>query len=145
MSSLLARLELDTVPLPLILVLSAGIIFAVHRALFYDPRRKHLPPGPKGLPIVGNSFQISLKNNPEYKLIEWAKEFGEIYYLRLGSSDFVFLNSGRVVKDLLDKRGSIYSDKPYLPMAGEAYTKGLNLALMRYDQRWKVLFGNVNC
>jgi Cytochrome P450 len=138
MSSLPARLELDQIPFPLVAVLSVAIIFAIHRLLFYDPRRRHLPKGPKGWPIVGNSFQISLKKNPEYKLIEWAKQYGEIYYLRLGSSDFIFLNSGRVVKDLLDKRGSIYSDKPYMPMAGEAYTKGLNLSLMRYDQRWKV-------
>jgi hypothetical protein len=133
------EIELSKVPLPFVIAISLAVIFLVHRVFFYDARRKHLPPGPRGWPLIGNSFQIDLLNNPEIKLIEWAKKHGEIYYLRLGSSDFVFLNSGRVVKDLLDKRGSIYSDKPYLPMAGEAYTKGLNLALMQYNQRWKVI------
>jgi hypothetical protein len=131
--------ELAQIPLPWLIFLSIGIVIGFHRIFIYDPRRRHLPKGPKGWPVVGNTFQIDLKNNPETQLISWAKEFGEIYYLRLGASDFIFLNSGRVVKDLLDKRGSIYSDKPYLPMAGEAYTKGLNISLMPYGQKWKVL------
>lgn len=134
-SSILSRLDINV---PQVLAISLGIVFIFYRLLIYDPRRKHLPKGPRGWPIVGNTFQFSMTDNPEPQLIKWSKEYGEIYYLRLGASDFIFLNSGRVVKDLLDKRGNIYSDKPRLPMAGEAYTKGLNLALMRYDQRWKV-------
>ena len=135
-SSILTRLDING---PQVLAISLGIVFIFYRLLIYDPRRKHLPKGPKGWPVVGNTFQFSMTNNPEPQLIEWAKEYGEMFYLRLGATDFIFLNSGRVVKELLDKRGSIYSDKPRLPMAGEAYTKGLNLALMRYDQRWKVI------
>jgi len=134
----MANLRIMGVPLPLIIILISGILVVVYRFLFYDSRRKHLPPGPRGWPIVGNTFQMSSKKDPQHQLIAWAKEFGEMYYLRLGATDFIFLNSGRVVKDLLDKRGNIYSDKPHKPMAGEAYTKGLNLSLMRYDKRWKV-------
>jgi hypothetical protein len=121
-----------------IVVVIAVVIVVLHLLVSYDPRRKHLPPGPKGWPIIGNSLQISLTNNPERTLIAWAKEYGEIFYANIGTTDFVFLNSGRVVKELLDRRGNIYSDKPYLPMAGETVTKNLNLSLMRYDQRWKV-------
>ena len=88
---------------------------------------------------VGNTFQYSMTTDPEPQLTEWAKQYGDMFYIRLGATDFIFLKSGRVVKELPDKRGSIYSDKPRLPMAGEAYTRGLNFALMRYDQRWKVM------
>ena len=38
----------------------------------------------------------------------------------------------------MEKRGTIYSDKPDMPMAEEAYSKGLNLSMMHYNQRWKV-------
>jgi len=42
------------------------------------------------------------------------------------------------VKALFDRKGAIYADKPRLPMAGETYTKGMNLALMGCNERWKV-------
>ena len=135
-SSILARLDITG---PQVLAISLAIVFIFYRLLIYDARRKHLPKGPKGWPIVDNTFQLSMTNNPGPQLIEGAEQYGEMFYLRLGATDFIFLNSGRVVKELLDKRGSIYSDKPRLPMAGEAYTRGLNLALMRYDQRWNVV------
>jgi hypothetical protein len=130
--------ELSQVPIPFLVIIGTSIALALHYAIFYDSRRKHLPPSPKSWPLVGNTFQINLKNNPNIQLMSWAKDLGEIYHLRLGASDFIFLNSPRTVKDLLDKRGNIYSDRPHLPMAGEAYTKGLNLSLMGYNQRWKV-------
>jgi cytochrome P450 len=132
------RFELAATPVPLVIFLSTVIVVVLHLLFFYDARRRKLPPGPKGWPIIGNTFQISLNNNPEPTLIAWAKKYGEIYYARLGSTDFIFLNSGRVVKELFDRRGSVYSDKPYMPMAGEALTRGLNLSLMPYNQRWKV-------
>jgi hypothetical protein len=40
-------------------------------------------------------------------------------YLHVLGQGLVFLNSPEAAVDLLDKRGSIYSDKPSLVMAGE--------------------------
>jgi hypothetical protein len=127
------------IPSPYLILLLVSIIsVAIYTKSFYDPRRRHLPPGPKGWPIIGNSFQIDFEKNPAPQLVKWTKQYGEIFYLSIGGSDFVFLNSGRVVRDLMEKRGTIYSDKPDMPMAEEAYSKGLNLSMMHYNQRWKV-------
>jgi hypothetical protein len=127
------------IPAPyLILIITSIISIAIYTKFFYDPRRRHLPPGPKGWPIIGNTFQIDFEKNPAPQLVKWTKQYGEIFYLSIGGSDFVFLNSGRVVRDLMEKRGTIYSDKPDMPMAEEAYSKGLNLSMMHYNQRWKV-------
>ena len=127
------RTELIQIPLSLLVLIGSAIALAFHYAVFYDSRRNHLPPSPKGWPIVGNTFQLDLQRDRNLQLMAWAKKFGHIYHLRLGSSDFIFLNSPRIVKDLLDKRGNIYLDRPRLPMAGEAYTKGLNV--------WNVIIG----
>lgn len=44
---------------------------------------------------------------------------GDVVYLHVFGQGLVFLNSPEAAFDLLDKRGSIYSDKPSLVMAGE--------------------------
>lgn len=44
---------------------------------------------------------------------------GDVVYLHVFGLGLVFLNSPDAAFDLLDKRGSVYSDKPALVMAGE--------------------------
>ena len=44
---------------------------------------------------------------------------GDIVYLHVLGIGLVFINSIDAASDLMDKRGSIYSDKPSLVMAGE--------------------------
>ena len=46
-------------------------------------------------------------------------DLGDVVYLHILGLGSVFLNSPDAAFDLLDKRGSIYSDKPGFVMAGE--------------------------
>ena len=73
-------------------------------------REKDLPPGPPTLPIIGNLHQIPL-SQPYIKFTEWSKEFGEIYSLKLGPSTMIVLNDAKSVKDLLDGKSGVYSDR----------------------------------
>lgn len=136
--TIVSPIDLATIPVPVFVAFSALVAFLVYRFFFHDPRRSHLPPGPKGWPILGNTFDVNMGLFPQTQLMDWSKTYGEIFYLKIASSDFIFLNSPRVVKELVDRRGNIYSDRPHMPMAGEAYSRGLNLSLMPYNDRWKV-------
>ncbi|KAG6831353.1 hypothetical protein H0H87_005498 [Tephrocybe sp. NHM501043] len=49
---------------------------------------------------------------------------GDVVYLHVLGQGLVFLNSPEAAFELLDKRGSIYSDKPSLVMAGDLETHG---------------------
>ena len=44
---------------------------------------------------------------------------GKVVYLHVFGQGLVFLNTAEACADLLDKRGTIYSDKPHLIMCGE--------------------------
>jgi hypothetical protein len=80
----------------------AIVLYAVYQE-FLSPtarRRKRLPPGPPGIPFLGNTDFPTL--NAHIKFKEWADVYGEIYSLRLGSNNIVVLNSDRVIKDLMD-------------------------------------------
>ena len=60
-------------------------------------------------------------------------------YLQLGGVDWIFLNSSRVVEDLLEKRSSIYSSRPAFVMVGEIISRMKRLVLQPYGPEWREL------
>lgn len=73
------------------------------------------PPGPRRLPIVGNAFDIDLKE-PHVTYTKWAKSYGDIVYSRMFGQDVIIVNSERMARLLADQRSSIYSDRPHSPI-----------------------------
>jgi hypothetical protein len=60
-------------------------------------------------------------------------------YVRLAGVDWVFLNSSRVVEELLEKRSAIYSGRPNFTMVGELMSKNRNLGWLGYNRKWRDL------
>ena len=54
-------------------------------------------PGPKGLPLIGNTLQVP-QSRPEKQFMKWAKEYGELFRVQIGWNDWVFVNSDVAVK-----------------------------------------------
>ncbi|KAI6000814.1 cytochrome P450 [Pisolithus albus] len=82
------------------------------------PSSSHYPPGPKPLPFLGNLRDLVTKEL-WLRAETWKRVYGRITYLHIFGLGVVFLNTPEAVFDLLDKRGSIYSDRPHLVMANE--------------------------
>ncbi|KAK8080564.1 hypothetical protein PG997_008382 [Apiospora hydei] len=57
------------------------------------------------------------KENPHLQMKKWAEEYGPVFSLMLGTSTTIVLSSDRAVKELLDKRGSVYNSRPDLYIA----------------------------
>ena len=43
-----------------------------------------------------------------------AAKIGNIFMIRVLKQDIIVISSKKIAKDLLDRRSSIYSDRPYL-------------------------------
>jgi cytochrome P450 len=104
-----------------------------------DSRRRHLPPGPKGLPFIGNLLDLADSDLVREKVKVWAEKHGEIFYTKIGGSDYVWLSSPKVVKDLMDKKSSIYSSRPPLPLAQDVASAGRRQLFMPYGAQWRSL------
>ncbi|KAJ7482249.1 cytochrome P450 [Mycena galericulata] len=91
--------------------------------------------GPRGLPVLGNIHQLGGKQWVTYT--EWHKTFGPIYRLNLAGQSVLVIGSAKIAADLLERRSSLYSDRPRFVMASEILTGGMNLAFAPYGDRWR--------
>lgn len=64
---------------------------------------------------------------------------GDIISVTIFGRCFVVLNSIEGALDLLEKKGAIYSDRPYMPLAGELMGHDQFLPLSPYGERYRDL------
>ena len=84
---------------------------------------------------LGNIHQIP-KKGAHFQFSKWAKEYGEIYTLKLGTGTAAVITSKRLVKELIDKKSSIYSERPKSYVA-KLISGGDHILLMDYGQQWR--------
>ncbi|KAG9317635.1 cytochrome P450 [Chiua virens] len=92
------------------------------------------PPGPKGLPLVGNIADMpSVK--PWLTFTQWGQKYGDIAHAEVLGQHIIVLNNVNVAMEMLDKKSSSYSDRPVLPMGGELVGWKNTLVLLPYGDR----------
>ncbi|PSR72560.1 hypothetical protein PHLCEN_2v11553 [Hermanssonia centrifuga] len=95
------------------------------------------PPGPPGLPLIGNLRDIP--PNPAWLTYrQWSREYcSALVRLNVFGNNIVVVNSLEAVTDLLEKRSSVYSDRPEMTMLNELCGFGWGLAFQRYNTEWR--------
>ena len=68
---------------------------------------------------------------------KWAREYGPIYSLILGTKTLVVLSSDKAVKDLLDKKSGLYSHRQDMYIGQDLCSGGLRVLMMGYTARWR--------
>jgi hypothetical protein len=108
------------------------LLLAAIQAVRDHRRRKGLPypPGPRRLPIIGNILDIpkhfswlaytrfSEKHgaNPFFRKSPFlTRTAGDVLSFHILGQVIVVLNTVKATRDLLEKRGAIYSDRPVMP------------------------------
>ncbi|KAI1653197.1 cytochrome P450 [Daldinia decipiens] len=74
-------------------------------------RGKELPPGPKTIPILGNALGFPTYF-PHIKFSEWARQYGEIYSLKVLNGTIIVLSSATAIKSVLDINGLNTGNRP---------------------------------
>jgi len=116
------------------------VVLVIWHFVTRDPRRKSLPPRVRGWPIINQTF-LQIKDDPTGLLRQWAREYGEIFMTKSGTTTFIWLNSMESVKELFDRRSNIYSDRQPMPMALDYASGGNRVTFMRYGKRWRTVRG----
>ncbi|KAJ7689239.1 cytochrome P450 [Mycena olivaceomarginata] len=98
--------------------------------------RNDLPPGPKGLPLVGNALQMPFVT-PWVTYRNWAKEYGDVMHVSVFGQPIIFLSSLKATRELLESRSAIYSDRPKLTLIGELVGYKDSLPLCAYGDAFR--------
>lgn len=122
-------------------IVYSSFAFALFNTLLFirtTLRPKTFPPGPKGVPGLGNLLQID-KSFPFRTYSTWSKDVGEDTPLgvKKAASNVVVLNSGRLVRELFEKRGAVYSDRPWQYINNDwILGDDLRIALFANNSSW---------
>jgi cytochrome P450 len=96
-----------------------------------------LPPGPPGEPLLGH-LRVVPTDHPEFDYTRWGKEYNtDILHFSVLGRSIVVLNSIEAARDLLDKRGANYADRPRFVLF-EVMGWGITLTFLRWSPRFKL-------
>lgn len=97
-------------------LISGPTLYAVHK---WYPYRKDdsrpLPPGPKGLPLVGNVNDLPPPGVPEYQhWLEHKDRYGPLSSVTVLGQTMIIIHDKDVAFELLEKRANRTSGRPHM-------------------------------
>ncbi|KAJ6131842.1 hypothetical protein N7471_007057 [Penicillium samsonianum] len=120
-----------------VILLTAVLVAAVLVIFFHSDVGEQLPPGPRGLPLIGNLHQID-QVDMRKKFARWHQQYGPVIRLKLGWSNVIVLGTIPTTKDLFGKKGARYSSRPDMTMARDVMTKNMQTSTLPYGDKWKI-------
>jgi len=113
------------------------VIVVAYKRFTRDPRLAHLPPHVRGWPIINQALD-HVKDNPIPNVIRWAQTHGELFTTTSGTTRFIWINSRKAFKELIDRRSGIYSSKHPQPMVMRASGQR-RMVFMPYGKDWRAI------
>nr|VWP02507.1 Arg-6 protein [Ganoderma boninense] len=99
-------------------LLSAMGLAAFVATSYFGHSRRRYPPGPPARPLVGNILDVS-PQGAWTKFTQYQAVYGDLVFFHGLGNRVLVLNSMKAINDLLEKKGSIYSDRPSFTVVGD--------------------------
>ncbi|KAJ7966838.1 Cytochrome P450 [Quillaja saponaria] len=118
----------------LLLIVSLAIF-----GLFFHCRRHetHRPPGPPGLPLLGNLHQFD-KSAPHLHRWQLSKQYGSLMFLSFGTVPTLVVSSAKMAKEVLENHDLEVSSRPSLVGRQKMSYNGLDVAFTPYVVKEKL-------
>ncbi|CAI7591607.1 unnamed protein product [Penicillium glandicola] len=122
-------------PPPMLYGFAFLVVLFIFRKLYFSKKQLPLPPGPKGLPLVGNVADLPPKGELEWK--HWLKHkdlYGPISHVTVFGNTIILVHDLEIATELLDRRGSKYSSRSRMVFAGEMCGYNERMPFKPYDK-----------
>ncbi|KDP36606.1 hypothetical protein JCGZ_08422 [Jatropha curcas] len=95
----------------------------------------NFPPGPPGLPIIGNLHQLGAL--PHYSLWQLSKKYGPVMLLQYGRVPTVIISSAEAAKELFRINDLNSCSRPRMAGTGRLSYNYLDIAFTPYGDYWR--------
>ncbi|XP_041445614.1 vitamin D 25-hydroxylase isoform X3 [Xenopus laevis] len=124
-------------PIPLVAFVAAAasllLVGFLVRHIVKQRRPRGFPPGPPGIPLIGNI--LALSSDPHVYMKKQSNIHGQIFSLDLGGISTVVLNGYDSVKECLVRQSDVFADRPSLPLFKKLTNMG-GLLNAKYGRCW---------
>ncbi|CAN0872297.1 Cytochrome P450 83B1 [Linum grandiflorum] len=119
-----------------ILLITFPIIICLFLTKHKKPPHDRLPPGPKGLPLIGNLFQIDA-SAPHRCLWQLSQIYGPLMTLKQGCIRILVVSSAKMAREVMTTHDINFSNRQ--PVVGQQKLSynGLDLAFAPYGSYWR--------
>ncbi|XP_030944935.1 cytochrome P450 84A1-like isoform X2 [Quercus lobata] len=99
--------------------------------------RKHCcyPPGPKGLPIIGNMSMVAQLTHRG--LAQLAKQYGGLMHLRMGLHDMVVVSTPDMAREVLQGQDSVFANRSSSFVATYLSYNRADMSFANYGPFWR--------
>ncbi|TYK16695.1 cytochrome P450 84A1-like [Cucumis melo var. makuwa] len=126
---------LQSFPISTFLFFILPLVFLLHASIFRRPRRPPLPPGPKGLPLLGNML---LRHQLTHRgLAALAKRYGGIFHLRIGFVHMVVISDPDAARNVLQVQDLVFSNRPATNAIKYLTYDRADMAFAHYGPFWR--------
>ncbi|XP_009588170.2 cytochrome P450 71AU50-like [Nicotiana tomentosiformis] len=115
--------------------LIVGLLVYAFYELLNIQKRKRLPPGPKGLPILGHLHLLG--KNPHQDLQKLANKHGPIMYMRLGLVPAIVASSADAAEKVLKTNDHIFASRPHHEASQYMAYGQKNFIFAKYGPYWR--------
>ncbi|XP_020209026.1 cytochrome P450 83B1 [Cajanus cajan] len=124
------------VPLVSILVVLALPVLVLILLNKHRSPKNRRPPGPRGLPIVGNLLQLD-NSNLNFELLQLSQTHGPLFSLKLGFQRAIVISSPKLAKELLKDHDLNVCTRPPSHGPLKLSYNGLELIFSPYSDHWR--------
>ncbi|KAK9091224.1 hypothetical protein Sjap_024401 [Stephania japonica] len=124
----------------IIIIILATALTAVFMIFKPSQHKKHkikqvLPPGPKGLPILGCLHLLG--DLPHVDLHKLSRKYGPIMHIRLGSVPTIVVSSSEAAELFLKTHDLVFASRPYIQASKYLTYRRKGIVFSEYGSYWR--------